>query len=229
VVATVAVACVLLASCSSGSDDETQAASGTLQSAARQYADAFLHGSPEEVTAAFGSSCESSSTSSGSQATEELQRLRSSMVQIFGRPLDEVKVVRVEVRDATNEAGDAQAVFNLPPRLAGNDNWVRYRVEGGRWRVANCHLPIGGSSKSASSSASSSTVPSPPAVDSESTESLAPGDNIYCDFDSKGVANAHNPRECSEPDAADRYPNIVCSVEAGGELTEANAPECFPS
>ena len=74
------------------------------------------------------------------------------MRRVFGVALDDIKILDVQLRNVTPQSGEAQVVFDLPPAKAGNDNWVGYALYNGRWKVADCHAPIGGQSVSASPS-----------------------------------------------------------------------------
>ena len=54
----------------------------------------------------------------------------------------------------TATTGDAEVLYALPAAVVGNDNWVSYGYQHGKWKVTDCHYPIGGESVSASASAS---------------------------------------------------------------------------
>jgi hypothetical protein len=79
------------------------------------------------------------------------------MAKNLGRPLDRIKIIGVAVRNVTRSSGDALVEYDLPANVEGNDNWVSYAIHDGRWKVSDCHAPIGGSSSSASSSATTTT------------------------------------------------------------------------
>ena len=55
----------------------------------------------------------------------------------------------------TATTGDAEVLYALPAAVAGNDNWVSYGYQHGKWKVTDCHYPIGGESVSASATRSS--------------------------------------------------------------------------
>jgi hypothetical protein len=77
--------------------------------------------------------------------------MRDVMQARFGQPLDRIKIRAVAVRDVTASSGDALVEYALPASIVGNDNWVNYAIHAGRWKVADCHAPIGGESTSAES------------------------------------------------------------------------------
>jgi hypothetical protein len=119
-----------------------------LEQAARDYAEAVLHGSSEQVTRLVSPECLKARRQNippvGGEA--EWREFQAALADRLGRPLTEVRITRVTVRSLTATAGDAEVHFNLPAQLAGNDNWVHYRIRDGRWRVADCRFPIGGNS-----------------------------------------------------------------------------------
>src|SRR5207253_10353186 len=75
---------------------------------------------------------------------------RVVMQRVFGRPLDKIKITRVAVRNVTSTSGEALVEYDLPATVVGNDNWVHYTLHNGRWKVSDCHAPIGGSKISTS-------------------------------------------------------------------------------
>jgi hypothetical protein len=87
--------------------------------------------------------------------SQYLRTERAVMRKYYGRPLDKIKITRVVVRNVTSTTGEALVEYDLPSAVVGNDNWVSYTVHDGRWKVSDCHAPIGGSSSSKSSSGSS--------------------------------------------------------------------------
>ena len=74
------------------------------------------------------------------------------MQEHIGVPLDHIRVLGVQVRQATATSGQAEVEYDLPASVVGNDNWVTYQVQNGHWKETNCHAPIGGESQSASAS-----------------------------------------------------------------------------
>jgi hypothetical protein len=79
------------------------------------------------------------------------------MAKYLGRPLDKIKINGVALRNVTSSSGDALVEYDLPAKVVGNDNWVNYAIHDGRWKVSDCHAPIGGSSSSGSSTVTTST------------------------------------------------------------------------
>ena len=59
-------------------------------------------------------------------------------------PVDKIKISRVAVRNVTSTSGEALVNYDLPATVVGNYNWVTYTVHNGRWKVSDCHAPIGG-------------------------------------------------------------------------------------
>jgi hypothetical protein len=118
-----------------------------LRSAATAWANAFLTGTPKEIARLQGSACRPEvGVSAGS-----LRRSRAAMRRQFGRPLDAIAIRGVRLRNVTGTSGEAEVLYDLRRSVAGNDNWVAYEVDNGRWKVADCHAPIGGMSRNASS------------------------------------------------------------------------------
>lgn len=159
----VAMVTALLAAttaCSSGSssDGSTQKVplppAGTttadLQATATAWAKAFLVGSVDDMKALEGPECASQdeTTVAPRIVAAYLKGMRAGLRAHIGRDLDEIRIVRVETRNVTSTTGDALVIYDLPRDKVGNDNWVSYAVHGGRWKVADCHAPIAGSSSS---------------------------------------------------------------------------------
>jgi hypothetical protein len=69
---------------------------------------------------------------------------RAVMRKYLGRPLDKIKISGVAVRNVTSTSGEALVEYDLPATVVGNYNWVSYTVHNGRWKVSDCHAPIGG-------------------------------------------------------------------------------------
>jgi hypothetical protein len=72
------------------------------------------------------------------------------MQKHFGGSLDKIRITGVTVRNVTGTSGEALVDYDLSARVVGNDNWVEYTIHEGRWKVSDCHAPIGGESSSAS-------------------------------------------------------------------------------
>ena len=43
----------------------------------------------------------------------------------------------------TATTGDAEVLYALRPAAVGNDNWVSYGYQHGKWKVTGCQYPIG--------------------------------------------------------------------------------------
>lgn len=66
----------------------------------------------------------------------------------LGKPLKQIHVRNVELRNMTADRGEAQVIYDLPQDKVGNDNWVEFTLHRGHWKVSNCHAPILGNSSS---------------------------------------------------------------------------------
>jgi hypothetical protein len=124
----------------------------SLEATARAWAHAFLTGSPGDIKALEGPECANNTGTTIPSSTVEayLHAERIAMKKHFGRALDEINVNRVVTRNMTDNRGEALVRYDLPADVVGNDNWVSYAIHDGRWKVADCRAPIGGSSSSAS-------------------------------------------------------------------------------
>lgn len=112
----------------------------SLQAAASAYNEAILRGTSSDVNAFLSSSCSVPVTDA------ELADMRT-VLQPFGSSGNPpaLQVVSIDTRDVTTTSGDALVHLNLPSGAEGNDNWLSFIVEGGRWRLAGCaRLPFGG-------------------------------------------------------------------------------------
>jgi hypothetical protein len=124
-----------------------------LRAAAELWATTFLTGTPEAIRGLQGPECRTNSTGTTlPKATLALYRrgLRASMRRALGRPLTDVHVREVELRNVTANRGEAEAIYDLPQQKAGNDNWVEFTLHRGHWKVSNCQAPILGNSTSSS-------------------------------------------------------------------------------
>lgn len=132
--------------------------SASLKATAVAWAHAFLVGSLDDIRALQGPECaDNTGTTLPLQVVEQyLRGERSVMATSFGRPLDEITITGVTLRSVTNSSGDALVEYDLPANVVGNDNWVNYAIHDGRWKVSDCHAPIGGSSSSAGGTVTSS-------------------------------------------------------------------------
>jgi hypothetical protein len=84
---------------------------------------------------------------------EYLRAMRAELQKYLGHRLSSIRITGIRTRDVAVSTGEAEVEYALPASVVGNDDWVTYGYEGGRWRVTNCHAPIGGESSSSSSSA----------------------------------------------------------------------------
>jgi hypothetical protein len=136
-----------------------------VRAAAVSWATTFLTGSAEDIHRLQGPECRSSSTSSSvPKATVALylRGLRASMRRQLGKPLGQIRIRNVELRNMTADRGEAQVIYDLPQEKVGNDNWVEFTLHRGNWKVSNCQAPILGSSSSSGGTAvptSSATTP----------------------------------------------------------------------
>jgi hypothetical protein len=159
---TLAAAVLVCVGCDSGTTSSlTSAASHgptpatSLRATAIAWSRAFLTGSLADIRALQGPKC-TGSTASPAIKVAYLKGLRAEMRHFIGVPLNQIRITGVQVRNATANSGEAEVEYDLPQSKTGNDNWVDYEMDGGRWKVANCNAPIGGESQSASASSSAS-------------------------------------------------------------------------
>ena len=132
----------------------------SLKATAIAWAHAFLVGSLEDIRALQGPECtdHSGTTLPIRTVNQYLRGERTVMQKYLGRPLDKIKISGVAIRNVTSSSGDALVAYDLPANVVGNDNWVSYTIHEGRWKVSDCHAPIGGSSSSKSGTV---TAPTP--------------------------------------------------------------------
>jgi hypothetical protein len=77
--------------------------------------------------------------------------MRAGLKQRLGVATGAIKFRGVKVRHLTATSGEAEVEYDLRRSSAvGNDNWVLWKLRAGRWKVADCHGPIGGNSSSSS-------------------------------------------------------------------------------
>ena len=100
-----------------------------------------------------GTQCRSGPTVNPTLKEEYLRGMRAEMKKYLGHRLGSIRITGIRTRDVTASTGEAEVEYALPASVVGNDDWVTYGYESGRWRVTNCHAPIGGESSSSSSSA----------------------------------------------------------------------------
>jgi hypothetical protein len=131
-----------------------------LKATAIAWAHAFLVGSLDDIKALQGPECtdHGGTTFPIPTVRQYLRGERTVMQKYLGRPLDKIKISGVALRNLTSSSGEALVEYDLPASVVGNDNWVSYAIHDGRWKVSDCHAPIGGSSSSKSGTV---TAPTP--------------------------------------------------------------------
>lgn len=150
---------MLCAACSSGVVPHAAHSSSTdkgtpgLRNAARAWSKAFLTGTVADIHSSEGAACLSTPTVTPTLEEAYLRSQRAAMEHDLGVPLASIRIDGVQVRDVTATSGDAEVHYALPASVVGNDNWVAYGYQGGKWKVTDCHAPIGGESTTASASA----------------------------------------------------------------------------
>lgn len=159
----IAVGCLALCCAACGTASASAADAGTavtttpgkvgLRAAALAWSHAFLTGTVADIRYMEGSPCRSGPSLSPKILDEYLKGTRAEMQKYVGRRLSSIRITGVRTRNVTASTGDAEVEFALRAAVVGNDNWVSYGYQGGRWRVTNCHAPIGGESSSATATA----------------------------------------------------------------------------
>ena len=129
----------------------------SLTIAAITYADAIFTGSARDVYNSEGAGCRVAKPTSANEKKAEagLLRLRAQMQRRFGMSAAAIQMnmAGATVRDIHGRTGQAEVRYDLPRSLIGNDNWVTYELVDGKWKVQDCHLPIGGQSSSSGNTA----------------------------------------------------------------------------
>ena len=169
---------VPLAACSSSSAHSTgnvgtprDPSAAGLRAAATAYAYAYLRGTPSDLLAVIDpAACATSPSQKAKlkalpraallgELAKGLNQFRSAFERLAAMKSDRVTVKHVIVRNVARGHGEAEALYGLPSRIQGNDNWNTYAYRGGSWRIAGCDstYPIGGNSGSVSASATGST------------------------------------------------------------------------
>ena len=102
---------------------------------------------------------DSISSTCGSHATDAgLAALRDFTSTPHGVSFSAIHIVSIETRNLTATNGEAWVHVDLSPDLEGNDNWLTYAVEDGRWKLTDCgQLPFGRSGTSGPSTLSGAT------------------------------------------------------------------------
>jgi hypothetical protein len=154
-VASLAVLCVTISSAmASGSPPGSPSEKGIvgLRAAAVAWAHAVFTGTVADIKGMEGSQCRSGPHYSPTVLNEYLRGMRSGLQRTLGTPLGLIRIIGVQTRNVTATTGDADVLYALPAAVVGNDNWVTYGYQHGKWRVTSCHYPIGGESVSSSAS-----------------------------------------------------------------------------
>ena len=99
-----------------------------------------------------GAPCLSPTTASSMGMESYLTGMRAALEQHLGASLGSIGIKGVHVRNVTATTGDAEVQYSLPASVVGNNNWVSYGYQNGKWKVTSCHAPIGGDSQSACAS-----------------------------------------------------------------------------
>jgi hypothetical protein len=126
---------------------------GGLRAAAVAWAHAVFTGTVADIRSMEGSQCRSGPHYSPTVLNEYLKGMRSGLQHTLGTSLRLVRITGVRTRNVTATTGDAEVLYALPAEVVGNDNWVSYGYQRGKWKVTSCHYPIGGESVSSSASA----------------------------------------------------------------------------
>jgi hypothetical protein len=121
-----------------------------LRAAAVAWARAVFTGTVADIKGMEGSQCRSGPHYSPTVLNEYLRGMRSGLQHSLGTPLGSIRITGVRTRNVTATTGDAAVLYALPAAVVGNDNWVTYGYQHGKWRVTSCHYPIGGESVSPS-------------------------------------------------------------------------------
>jgi hypothetical protein len=163
----VLVVLLAVAACSSSSGGDTAtptsgAAPTSLEAAALAFARAYLTGTPDDILALQGPECLTSTRrptqKQERETAKELARMRARLGQRLGVATSAIKFRGVRVRNVTATRGEAEVEYALPKSSAvGNYNWVEWRQYAGKWKVADCHPPIGGNSDSGSVAATTTS------------------------------------------------------------------------
>jgi hypothetical protein len=146
--------CTAVASASNvGTGMTARTGTAGLKAAATAWSHAFLTGTVADILSMEGTQCRSGPTVSPKIKEEYLKGMRATMQKYIGHRLSSIRITGIRTRNVTPNTGDAEVEYALPARAVGNDNWVSYGYQGGRWKVTSCHAPIGGEDSSAKSSA----------------------------------------------------------------------------
>lgn len=134
VIGSIGAAC---AACSSPSPSPSATGVAGLRQEAKAYADATLDGRFSGVEGALSAECKSSDHIT----PENLPLARAVWEKQLGISFDSIRITGVKVRDVTPKSALAEVEYN---QSVGNDNWVSYVFQHGRWAVGGqCAVPLG--------------------------------------------------------------------------------------
>ena len=122
-----------------GSANAVPSATGVagLRQAAEAYAGATLNGRFGGVERALSPECRATDHITA----ENLPSAEVTWQRQLGVSFSSIRVTGVDVRDVTPTSAQAEVTFNLP---VGNDNWVHYVLDDGKWSVGGeCVVPVG--------------------------------------------------------------------------------------
>jgi hypothetical protein len=76
-----------------------------------------------------------------------IRTMRANFEHQMGVSFSSIKILGVLLRNLTPTSGEAEVQYDLPSSVAGDDNWIRYKFDGGQWSPLDCFPPIGGTVK----------------------------------------------------------------------------------
>ena len=119
-----------------------------LRAAVLTTAKAWLTGTLGDVLEAQHGGCgfpevRAADVDDSSWAAPAWRRLRVALQHRMGVSFASIKIRGVLVRNLSATGGEAEVQYDLPPSVAGDDNWMRYRFDGVRWVPIHCGPPIG--------------------------------------------------------------------------------------
>lgn len=124
-----------------------------LKAGAVAWARAVLTGTVADIKDMEGSQCRSGPRYSPTILNGYLEGMRLELQHTLHTRLRMIRITGVRTRNVTATTGDAEVLYALPAAVVGNDNWVSYGYQHGKWKVTSCHYPIGGESVSSSAGA----------------------------------------------------------------------------
>jgi len=122
----------------------TNSPPATIQAAATAWSKAYLTGTVADIQAMEGYQCSNHPSLSPAVLSAYLNAERAALANNLGTPVRMLRITGVLTRNVTATQGEAEVQYNLPAARVGNDSWVSYQIQNGRWKETNCHAPIGG-------------------------------------------------------------------------------------